>query len=107
MDWTALVIGLLVFVLPIVFEGSRKRKNRNGDMLPGDGETADIHYGTGFPENDTAEEGGPAASAQDGLSRPGHIAPVVPETRKAGPERIDPRKLIIYSEIMRPKFLEK
>ena len=103
------IIGLLVIVLPLVFKVIEKKLQQSADSLPGvevpETEVQDVEaMEVKVPENK------PAARRNDKL----HIKPkvlkrdeskvIVPKEKIDSKEKIDPRKLVIYSEIMRPKY---
>lgn len=129
------IIGLLFVLLPLIFKliGSRLEKSgqpgKAGKVLREFGEALDgedspmndwKHFGEelfGKPEPDSSIE--PAETRKElpveNVKRQVPASSKMPkepmlveekETKKKG-EKIDPKKLVMYSEIMKPKYTEK
>lgn len=124
------IIGLLFVLLPVIFNLIGKKLEKSGKTA-GAGKMRDIAKALGADEDDTIakwleskdDESEPAPvevneaqprtfmnEAQPAVSRipqkkvtPAVAVKNVPDKRK---EKIDPKKLVVYSEIMKPKFTE-
>ena len=128
------IIGLLFVLLPVIFNLIGKKLEKSGKTA-GAGKMRDIAKALGADEDDTIakwleskdDESEPAPvevrsvpvevkprtfmnEAQPAVSRipqkkvtPAVAVKNVPDKRK---EKIDPNKLVVYSEIMKPKFTE-
>ena len=124
------IIGLLFVLLPVIFNLIGKKLEKSGKTA-GAGKMRDIAKALGADEDDTIaklleskdDESEPAPvevneaqprtfmnEAQPTVSRipqkkvkPAVAVKNVPDKRK---EKIDPKKLVVYSEIMKPKFTE-
>ena len=128
------IIGLLFILLPVIFNLIGKKLEKSGKTA-GAGKMRDIAKALGADEDDTIakwleskdDESEPAPvevrsvpvevkprtfmnEAQPAVSRiaqkkvkPAVAVKNVPDKRK---EKIDPKKLVVYSEIMKPKFTE-
>lgn len=124
MDWLSIVIAILVFVVPALLERDKKKKQRERwkkTDLP-DLEDAQESLETRDVQREFAPVDGrdltedpyrmenvePAVpvSAVTGpaVTRPDGPASAVSEVRRK--RRLNARDMVIYSEIMRPKYLE-
>ena len=126
MDWLSIIIAILVFVLPAVFENGKKKKKRDRPRPPHPVETPEM---TGMPwppvETRTVDESLPepaavpepvsvsvSAPAPSPVPEPTAEVPAVPhtgahQTASRRRRRFNARDMVIYSEIMHPKYLEK
>ena len=115
------IIGLLFILLPVIFNLIGKKLEKSGKTA-GAGKMRDIAKALGADEDDTIakwleskdDESEPAPvevnEAQPAVSsiaqkkvKPAVAVKNVPDKRK---EKIDPKKLVVYSVIMKPKFTE-
>ena len=75
------------------------------DTAAEEGEEEEPHF---KPETVTdelvIEEAKAALPVQPSVQKP--VAPILVEEEPAPKEKIDPKKLIVYSEIMKPKYME-
>lgn len=128
MDWLSIIIAILVFVLPAVFESDKKKKKRKEAHLPHPVEDPDLMEMPWSGESvlvevPQAEEVMPEPEQEMPVRRPAVPEPVSvtvsrPEPAPApvpvpppAPSRIRKRRfsardMVIYSEIMHPKYLE-
>ncbi len=95
------IIGLLVVLLPVIFKliGNRLEKSELlTEILPPVEETPLVQEEPIIPRQ---SEPAPIEEAVQAVGR----KPILQEEepQKKG-EKIDPKKLVIYSEIMKPKF---
>ena len=128
------IIGLLFILLPVIFKliGKKLEQSGNQDKARQVREIAQALDGEDSPMHDWEHFGG-EVSGTDNEEQPSEIAeqprqtdavptPVMPQPLKEGKpvfvrkpilveedtkqkgEKIDPKKLVIYSEIMKPKF---
>ena len=123
MDWLSIIIAILVFVLPAVFENGKKKKKRDRPRPPHPVETPEM---TGMPwppvetrTVDAVDESHPepvsasvSAPAPSPVPEPTAEVPAVPhtgahQTASRRRCRFNARDMVIYSEIMHPKYLEK
>lgn len=129
MDWLSIIIAILVFVLPAVFENGKKKKKRDRPRPPHPVETPEM---TGMPwppvetrTVDAVDESLPepaavpepvsvsvSAPAPTPVPEPAAEVPAVPhtgahQTASRRRCRFNARDMVIYSEIMHPKYLEK
>lgn len=128
------IIGLLFILLPVIFNLIGKKLEQSGKTDKA-GKFRELAKTLGADDDDTVpkwlagEEDADAESVQEPVPEPIRepvAAPVVPsepkivaakpsvtprkkvlveEEKKKG-EKIDPKKLVIYSEIMKPKYTE-
>ena len=118
------IIGLLFILLPVIFKliGKRLEQSGNQDDARKVREFADAFEGEESPMNsweylgkaavDVQEEEKPSSVETQKADMPANEGtPVVvrkpilmEEADKPKGEKIDPKKLVIYSEIMKPKF---
>ncbi len=122
MDWLSIVIAVLVFVLPAIFENDKKKKRRR-DHLPHPVEEPDLMEKP-LPV-EPVEEVQSVSSVPDKVQVPGPVAEPVrvqpaPDPGMAVPaeqtsvqertpgrrRRFNARDMVIYSEIMHPKYLD-
>ncbi len=115
------ILGLLLVLLPLAFKLVEKKLRSSGRV-----ETAEkVHewaemFGNDKDQDDDSDEedvapAPVAVSPQPSLQQV-QVTPVMPRTRKPASkpmlveektekkDKIDPKKLVIYSEIMKPKF---
>lgn len=116
------IIGLLFILLPVIFNLIGKRLEQSGKTDKA-GKLREIAKTLGADDDDTVakwlageEDAGPEPVAAPVVpSEPKNVAVkpsvtprkkvLVEEEKKKG-EKIDPKKLVIYSEIMKPKYTE-
>lgn len=120
------IIGLLFILLPVIFNLIGKRLEQSGKTDKA-GKLREIAKTLGADDDDTVakwlageEDAGPEpvrepVAAPVVPSEPKNVAVkpsvtprkkvLVEEEKKKG-EKIDPKKLVIYSEIMKPKYTE-
>lgn len=118
MDWLSIVIAVLVFVLPAIFENDKKKKRRR-DHLPHPVEDPDLME-MPLPV-EPVEEVQPVSSVPDKVQAPepvrvqpapdpGMAVPAeqtsVQERTPGRRRRFNARDMVIYSEIMHPKYLD-
>ena len=130
MDWLSIIIAILLFVLPAIFEGDKKKKNRKEAHLPHPVKDPDLMEmpwsGENMPgEAPQAEEVMPEPVQEMPVRRPVVPEPepvTVPVSRpepapapvpvpppaqsRVRKRRFNARDMVIYSEIMRPKYLD-
>ena len=130
MDWLSIIIAILVFVLPAIFEGDKKKKKRKEAHLPHPVEDPDLMEmpwsGENMPgEVHQAEEVMPEPLQEMPVRRPAVPEPEPVSVPVSRPEpapapvpvpppvpsrirkrRFSARDMVIYSEIMHPKYLE-
>ncbi len=118
------IIGLLIFLVPVIFKLIGKRLEQAGEMQsPVVDDTEPIENWEESlreyletpsvvkpltPEpmvKDSVEA--PVAPKKPGKTKPVRKAPILVEEEKKQKEKIDVKKLIVYSEIMKPKYTEK
>ena len=110
------IIGLLFILLPVIFKliGKRLEASGNQDKARKVREIAQVLVGD---EEQTSEEISDVPRQIEPVPIPDVPAPavegkpsatrkpmLVEEEAKQKGEKIDPKKLVIYSEIMKPKF---
>ena len=119
------VIGLLVVLVPLIFQLIGKSLEKAGKTSSADKmkKVAELFGG------EETEEPAPVASVPPvppvhpvqpvrktqrpkapapvkAKKRTAPMAPVLDEKQPSSREKIDPKKLVVYSEIMKPKYLE-
>ncbi len=129
MDWLSIVIAILVFVVPALLERDKKKKQRERwkktdlpDLEDAQEslETRDVQRefapvdGRDLTEDPYRMENVEPAVPVSAVTGPAVTGPAV--TRSDGPasavsevrrkRRLNARDMVIYSEIMRPKYLE-
>ena len=122
-DWLSMIIAILVFVLPAIFENDKKKKRRKKprteeEPLPELMEAEPPLYQPAVPEPEPISV---SVSDSDSVSAqapapvpdpaPAADAPAVPhtgahQTVSRRKRRFNARDMVIYSEIMHPKYLE-
>lgn len=124
------IIGLLVFLLPVVFKligGTLEKagKQQTADRMKKVAELFDLEEAEIAPEPSQEpvqdpvqmprpEPPGPKPSRPEPPVRPQAVSGVLHPAKTAAPveekpvrrEKIDSKKLVVYSELMRPKYLE-
>ena len=126
MDWLSIVIAILVFVVPALLERDKKKKQRERwkkTDLP-DLEDAQESLETRDVQREFAPVDGRDLTEEP--YRMENVEPAVPVSAVTGPavtepavtrpasavsevrrkRRLNARDMVIYSEIMRPKYLE-
>lgn len=126
MDWLSIVIAILVFVVPALLERDKKKKQRERwkkTDLP-DLEDAQESLETRDVQREFAPVDG--RDLTEDPYRMENVEPAVPVSAVTGPavtepavtrpasavsevrrkRRLNARDMVIYSEIMRPKYLE-
>ena len=142
MDWLSILIAILVFVLPAIFESDKKKKKRKEAHLPHPVEDPD-QMEIPWPAEEVRQEDDnrhtvqPVNPVPDEVPAPAEpeaepvcvetpvfaekqILQCVPDASAAAPtdqsptvrnsgrkHRFNARDMVIYSEIMHPKYLEK
>ena len=113
------ILGLLLVLLPLVFKLVEKKLKSSGHVATAEKvhEWAEL-LGNDKDDDSDEEDVAPApvaVSPQPSLQQI-QVTPVMPRTRKPvskpmlveeqteKKDKIDPKKLVIYSEIMKPKF---
>ena len=116
------VIGLLIVLVPLIFQLIGKSLEKAGKTSSADKmkKVAELFGG------EETEEPAPVASVPPvppvqpvrktqrppapapvtAKRRTAPMAPVLDEKQPSSHEKIDPKKLVVYSEIMKPKYLE-
>ena len=119
MDWLSIIIAVLVFVLPVIFENDKKKKRKKVAREPFP-EAVEPEFEQQPEPVSEPEPEQPAPTAEPVPAPAPVIAParIVPHPQPAvsprPPEAAAPRKkrrfsardMVIYSEIMHPKYLE-
>ena len=108
-DWLSIIIAILVFVLPAIFENDKKKKRRKKprteeELLPELMEPEPVSVSV----SDSVSAPAPAPVPDPA---PAADAPAVPptgahQTVSRRKRRFNARDMVIYSEIMHPKYLE-
>ncbi|HIZ88040.1 MAG TPA: hypothetical protein IAC03_07800 [Candidatus Coprenecus pullistercoris] len=119
MDWLGIIVAVLVFVLPPLLENRRKRHVEHHDEAQDpvweeyrdemrSPEPVEVERLSGKEEVRSAEE--PSAlrpearmEAAPSVSDTSHIQDAAPRAKR----RFNARDMVIYSEILHPKYLEK
>ena len=119
------VIGLLVVLVPLIFQLIGKSLEKAGKTSSADKmkKVAELFGGEETEEPAPVASVPPASPAQPvqpvrktqrtpapapakAKRRTAPMAPVLDEKQPSSHEKIDPKKLVVYSEIMKPKYLE-
>lgn len=105
------IIGLLFLVVPVIFSLIGKKLEKASEGKPADGlPQADLQDAGPQPEESSREtfrRVEPFKSDVQVKARTKAFRPSVREDEKPRKkDPIDPKKLVIYSEIMKPKFTE-
>lgn len=111
------IIGLLVILLPVIFKVIEKKLQQSGPQ-PAKEELPDLSelFGEALAEDEQPEPAPepvrPVRRAEP-LPKPAEmkrqtrkVKPILMEEPEKKREKIDPKKLVIYSEIMKPKYNE-
>lgn len=145
MDWLSIIIAILAFVLPAIFESDKKKKKRKKARLPHPVEDPDMMEMPWMEEEPRLEDDKrrsvqPEFSVPDEITVPEPVAaydyveaeedspvsvpeappvlevehviadtpvePSAPVQASGRKRRFNARDMVIYSEIMRPKYLE-
>ena len=124
MDWLSILIAILVFVLPAIFESDKKKKKRKEAHLPHPVEDPDLME-IPWPAEEVRQEDDNRHTVQPVNPVPDEVPAPEPEaepvcvetpvfaekqTLQFAPDssdRFNARDMVIYSEIMHPKYLEK
>ncbi|HIZ86501.1 MAG TPA: hypothetical protein IAC04_08420 [Candidatus Coprenecus stercoravium] len=109
MDWISIIVTVLVFVLPVLLENGRKKKRRKLREEVRNAEQMDA----GPVEVKSPEP--VVAPVVEHVHKPLEVqvseapekGPVQPERPRPSRRRINARDMVIYSEILHPKYLEK
>ena len=104
------IIGLLFILLPVLFKFIEKKLQESGKAAQAEKmkEIHEMFFEEEEPVQPVAEDPVPVFSEKREVT----VAPVkkkpvmMAEEKKIEKEKIDPRKLVIYSEIMKPKYQE-
>lgn len=124
MDWLSIVIAILVFVVPALLERDKKKKQherwKKTDLPDREDaqeslETRDVQRefapveGRDLTEDSYRMENVEPAVTGSAVTKPAVTGPdgpasAVSEVRRK--RRLNARDMVIYSEIMRPKYLE-
>lgn len=114
-DFLPLLITILIGVVPIVFSGKKSRKNIKKDARVPSVELEEMYerrHVKKIEDDNTFRDYSGTDNVKSVTTLPWtevvDLEPLVNESEKRGkvPFKIDPKKLVIYSEIMRPKYLE-
>lgn len=111
------IFGLLIVLLPLIFKVIEKKLQQSGrqDQAGKVREVADHIFGEDKeePAEETFIQPLPEKKPVAVVARPveapvRHKKPamLMEEPPKKKKEKIDPKKLVLYSEIMKPKFME-
>lgn len=116
------VIGLLVVLVPLIFQLIGKSLEKAGKTSSADKmkKVAELFGGEETEEPAPVASVPPASPVQPvrktqrppapapvtAKRRTAPMAPVLDEKQPSSHEKIDPKKLVVYSEIMKPKYLE-
>ena len=120
MDWLSIIIAVLVFVLPAIFENDKKKKRKKVAREPFP-EAVEPEFEQQPEPVSEPEPEQPAPTAEPVPAPAPVLAParIVPHPQPAvsprPPEAAAPRKkrrfsardMVIYSEIMHPKYIER
>ncbi len=124
MDWLSIIIAVLVFVLPAIFENDKKKKRKKVAREPFP-EAVEPEFGqqpVSEPEPEPELEPEQPAPIPEPVPAPApviapaRIAPhpqpaVSPRPEEAAApgkkRRFSARDMVIYSEIMHPKYIER
>ena len=118
MDWLSIIIAILVFVLPAIFEGDKKKKDPDlmempwsGESVPGEAPQAEEVMPEPVQEMPVRRPAVPEpepvsvpVSRPEPAPAPVPVPPPVPSRIRK--RRFSARDMVIYSEIMHPKYLE-
>lgn len=124
MDWLSIIIAVLVFVLPAIFENDKKKKRKKvaREPFPEAVEPEFEQQPVSAPEPEPELEPEQPASIPEPVPAPApviapariapHPQPAVSprpeETAAPGKKRrFSARDMVIYSEIMHPKYIER
>lgn len=100
MDWLSIIIAILVFVLPAVFESDRKKKRKKVRETPEIGTVTVVPEVSAVPAAHEVPEP-PKPEPRKEVRAVAHTdSPAAPRSRR----RIKGRDLIIYHELMKPKW---
>lgn len=110
------IIGLLVILLPVIFKAIEKKLQQSGPQ-PANSELPDLSefFGELSVETERQEPAPEPVSPvfraeplrkEEALRKEPKRKPVLLEEPERKREKIDTKKLVIYSEIMKPKYNE-
>ena len=112
MDWLSIIIAILVFVLPAIFESDKKKKKRKEARLPHPVEDPDMME-MPWMEDEPRPEDSPVSVPEappvlevEPVIADTPVEPSAPVQASGRTRRFNARDMVIYSEIMRPKYLE-
>ena len=118
MDWLSIIIAVLVFVLPAIFENDKKKKRKKvaREPFPEAVEPEFEQQPVSEPEPEQPAPTAEPVPAPAPVIAPARIVPhPQPAVSPRPPEAASPRKkrrfsardMVIYSEIMHPKYIER
>ena len=108
-DFLPLLITILIGVVPIVFSGKKSRKNIRYNTPEPPSVRLEKPLIQEFSDSTDNAKTVTVSPASEVAPMPGMSTSDTSATSEKGgkvPLKIDPKKLVIYSEIMRPKYLE-
>lgn len=114
-DFLPLLVTILFAVIPIVFSSKKNKKNIKKDAPVPSVELEEMYerrHVKKIEDDNTFLDYSGTDNVKSVTTLPltevVDLEPLVNESEKRGkvPFKIDPKKLVIYSEIMRPKYLE-
>lgn len=109
------VLGLLLVLLPLIFKAVEKKLKASGKPVKKSGSAGlpeedfePVREISGLPEIAAVqEEPATAVAAPVAPTVSPAVSPAVSPTVSSAPEKkLDPKKLVVYSEIMKPKYTE-
>lgn len=109
------VLGLLLVLLPLIFKAVEKKLKASGKPVKKSGSAGlpeedfePVREISGLPEIAAVqEEPATAVAAPVAPTVSPAVSPTVSPTVSPAPEKkLDPKKLVVYSEIMKPKYTE-
>ena len=109
------IIGLLFILLPVIFKLIGKKLEQSGktdasekmrEIVEAMGEDNDEAPKPPVVQPAPRTEVKPKENVKPAVKKQKAKKPILVEEEKKKAEKIDPKKLVIYSEIMKPKFTE-
>lgn len=109
------VLGLLLVLLPLIFKAVEKKLKASGKPVKKSGSAGlpeedfePVREISGLPEIAAVqEEPATAVAAPVAPTVSPAVSPTVSPAVSPAPEKkLDPKKLVVYSEIMKPKYTE-
>lgn len=114
------VLGLLLVLLPLIFKAVEKKLKASGKPVKKSGSAGlpeedfePVREISGLPEIAAVQEepatavAAPVAPTVSPAVSPAVSPTVSPAVSPAPEKKLDPKKLVVYSEIMKPKYTEQ